>query len=129
MVTLRVIVDSVLEGTPRGIARYTEQLTRAIIATAPRDCDVEGIVAASSEQERRDLLERLPGLAGLHRVPLGRRELHAAWQHRVTTVPLHGMVHSTTLLAPLHGHDRSEQPGEQTAVTLHDAAPWLQPVR
>lgn len=127
MVTLRVIVDSVLEGSPRGIARYTEQLTRALIATAPRDCDVEGVVSAVTDQERADLVERLPGLAGVHKVPLGRRELYAAWQHGVTTVPLRGMVHSTTLLAPLRAHDRHREPGEQTAVTIHDASPWTHP--
>jgi glycosyltransferase involved in cell wall biosynthesis len=125
MVTLRVIVDSALEGSPRGIARYTEELTRALIATAPQDCDVEGVVAAASDTEHAALLERLPGLSGLHKTVLGRRELYAAWQHGISTVPLHGMVHSTTLLAPLRGHDRSRVPGEQTVVTIHDASPWL----
>jgi len=127
MVTLRVIVDSILEGSPRGIARYTEGLTRALIATAPRDCVVEGVVAAASEVEYEELLARLPGLAGLHKTTLGRRELYAAWQHGITTLPIGGMVHATTLLAPLKAHDRAATPGEQTVVTIHDATPWLFP--
>ncbi|BDZ45898.1 glycosyltransferase family 4 protein [Naasia aerilata] len=127
MVTLRVIVDSALEGSPRGIARYAEELTRALIATAPQDCDVEGVVSAAPDAEHAALLARLPGLRGLHKTVLSRRELYAAWQHGISTVPLHGMVHSTTLLAPLRGHDRNRLPGEQTVVTIHDASPWLHP--
>ncbi|WP_210480558.1 glycosyltransferase family 1 protein [Naasia sp. SYSU D00948] len=127
MVTLRVIVDSVLEGSPRGVARYTEEITRALIATAPQDCDVEGIVAASTDAEYGELRRRLPGLAGLHKSALARRELYAAWQHGLTTVPLRGMIHSPTLLAPLRAHDREARPGDQVVVTIHDATPWTSP--
>ncbi|WP_210509002.1 glycosyltransferase family 1 protein [Naasia sp. SYSU D00057] len=124
MVTLRVIVDSVVEARPRGVARYAEELTRGLVATAPRDCDVEGIAAAASDGEVAQLHERIPGLAGLHKTALGRRELYAAWQHGVTTVPVHGMVHSPTLLAPLRGHDRAQRPEDQVTVTIHDATAW-----
>jgi glycosyltransferase involved in cell wall biosynthesis len=127
MVTLRVIVDSVVDPSPRGIARYAEQLTRGLVATAPSDCDVEGVVAASSDQQYTELLGRLPGLTRLHKSVLARRDLQAAWQHGLTTVPLHGMIHSPTLLAPLHSHDRTRRPGDQTVVTIHDAAPWTHP--
>lgn len=125
MVTLRVVVDSVVEGSPRGIARYTEELTRALIQTAPRDCQVEGVIAASPEPEAAQLLRRLPGLAALHRAPLGRRELYAAWQRGMSSFGVKGMVHSTTLLAPLRRHDRLNHPGQQTVVTIHDASPWI----
>jgi glycosyltransferase involved in cell wall biosynthesis len=69
----------------------------------------------------------VPGLANVHQLTLPRRELRAAWQHGLTTKPLGGMIHAPTLLAPLSRHDRRDSPGEQTVVTIHDAAPWLFP--
>ncbi|MFD1715561.1 glycosyltransferase family 4 protein [Amnibacterium flavum] len=127
MVTLRVVLENILEASPRGIARYSEELTRALIEHAPRDCNIEGIVAAATAAEYERLEELLPGLSGLHKLALPRREVRAAWQHGFTTRPLGGMVHSPSLLAPLTRHDRASSPGEQTVVTIHDAAPWLYP--
>jgi glycosyltransferase involved in cell wall biosynthesis len=127
MVSLHVVLDPVLEGSPRGIARYAEELTRALIETAPADCDVVGVVSASPDIEYAALLQKLPGLAGLHKSALARRELYAAWQHGATSGQLPGMVHSPTLLAPLRSHDRARTPGRQTVVTIHDANPWLFP--
>lgn len=127
MVTLHVVVDPVLEDTSRGVARYAEELTRALIATAPHDCDVVGVVSALPDAEYARLLERLPGLAGLHKTALPRRQLYAAWQHGATSGQLPGMLHSPTLLAPLRAHDRGRTPGQQTVVTIHDANPWLFP--
>jgi glycosyltransferase involved in cell wall biosynthesis len=127
MVTLRVIVDAALERSPRGLARYTEELTSALIATAPRNCDVEGITASASEEELARLRVSLPGLSHLTELNLGRRELYAAWNRTITTLPLHGMVHGTTLLAPLRSHDRGRSPGDQTVVTIHDTTAWRYP--
>ena len=42
MTTLRVVVDQILAPIPGGIGRYTEELPRALVETAPRGCDVEG---------------------------------------------------------------------------------------
>jgi glycosyltransferase involved in cell wall biosynthesis len=53
--------------------------------------------------------------------------LQAAWQHGFTRLPGTGMVHATSLLAPLHRHDRGMNPGEQTVVTIHDAIAWTRP--
>lgn len=127
MVLLRVILDSMLESAPRGIARYTEELTRALLATAPANCEVEGIVSACTAEEYRLVTEALPGLAALVKTALPRRELYSAWQRGVGMSAIRGMVHSPTLLAPLRRHDRALQPGEQTVVTIHDAEPWLSP--
>src|SRR4051794_16511866 len=124
MVTLRLVVDTAVEGRPRGVVRYTEELARALIATAPADCEVEGIAASCSAEEAAQLHARIPGLAGLHTTTLGRRELYAAWQRGLTTAPLHGLVHSPTLLAPLRRHSREQRPEDQTAVTLHDTTAW-----
>jgi hypothetical protein len=51
MTTLRVIVDEMISPQPGGTARYTEELTRALIQHAPRGCEVAGIVASSVESD------------------------------------------------------------------------------
>jgi glycosyltransferase involved in cell wall biosynthesis len=119
-----VIIDQLAAPEPGGIGRYTEDLTRQLIATAPRDCDVEGIVSASPADVQDELKRRLPGLAGLQVSPLPRRELTRAWQLGLTAVG--GMVHAPSLLAPLRGHDRVND-GHQVVVTIHDVAPWTHP--
>lgn len=127
MSTLRVIVDDVVSATPTGIGRYAEELTRQLIATAPRGSRVAGIVSASPEDDYDELSARLPGLEELYKSPLARRELSAAWQHGFTLLPGSGMVHATSLLAPLSRHDRHAVAGTQTVVTIHDAIAWTRP--
>lgn len=127
MTTLRVIIDQIVAPVPGGIGRYAEELTRALIATAPRGSDVAGIVSASPEPDYARIGELLPGLSSLYKSPLARRELSAAWQHGFTRLPGSGMVHATSLLAPLHRHDRAAGRNDQIAVTIHDAVPWTHP--
>jgi len=123
--TLRVIVDQMAGRVPGGIGRYTEELTRQLIATAPRDCDVEGIVSAVSPSVVDDLTRRLPGLAGLSRSRLPRRELAAAWRLGLPAAA-GGMIHAPSLLAPLYGHDPVND-ATQVVVTIHDVVPWTHP--
>ncbi|MBW4032819.1 MAG: glycosyltransferase family 4 protein [Acidobacteria bacterium] len=127
MTTLRVIIDEMTAAPASGAARYAEELTRALIATAPRGADVAGIVSASTDADYERLAERLPGLSGLYTSPLARRELAAAWQHGFTRLPGSGMVHATSLLAPMSRHSRSEERSTQIAVTVHDAVAWTDP--
>lgn len=127
MSTLRVIVDQIVAPIPGGIGRYTEELTRALIRTAPPGCSVEGIVSASPEPDYARIHTLLPGLSHLHKSVLARRELSVAWRYGLSYLPGGGMVHATSLLAPLHRHDRSQNPGDQTVVTIHDAIPWTHP--
>jgi glycosyltransferase involved in cell wall biosynthesis len=127
MATLRVIIDQLVAPVPGGIGRYTLELTKQLIVTAPRDCDVEGVVSAVPNEAADELKSRLPGLAGLHRATLPRRELSAAWQHGLIGSSGGGMVHATSLLAPMRRHDRREELGTQTAVTIHDVVPWTHP--
>ncbi len=127
MTTLRVIVDQIVAPLPGGIGRYTEELTREIIRTAPRGCDVAGIVSASSEAAYETIGMVLPGLSDLYKTTLGRRELELAWQHGFTRLPGSGMLHATGLMAPLARHDRVNNIGEQIAVTIHDVIPWTNP--
>jgi len=126
MTTLRVIVDQMISRTPGGIGRYTEELTRALIETAPRGCDVTGVVSASPEPDYEKVLELLPGLSDLMKSPLARRELSLAWQHGFTKIPGTGMVHAPSLLAPLRRHDRINNQSDQMVVTIHDV-PWTHP--
>jgi glycosyltransferase involved in cell wall biosynthesis len=127
MMTLRVVVDQILAPVPGGVGRYTEELTRQIIACAPRGCDVEGVVAAHPQEAYDKLEDKLPGLASLYRSVLGRRELSLAWQAGLVGLPGKGMVHGTSLMTPLYKHDRSLDPATQTAVTIHDTVPWTHP--
>jgi glycosyltransferase involved in cell wall biosynthesis len=122
--TLRVIVEEVLAPVPSGLGRYAEELTRALITTAPRNCVVEGVVASATEGQYADVLDRLAGLSGLHKSSLNRRQLISAWQHGFTRLP--GMVHAPSLLAPLAKHDRLHD-RDQIVVTLHDVTAWLHP--
>ncbi|MBG6106735.1 glycosyltransferase family 1 protein [Frigoribacterium sp. CG_9.8] len=127
MTTLRVIVDQMISRTPGGIGRYTEELTRALIETAPRGCDVTGVVSASPEPDYEKVRELLPGLSDLMKSPLARRELSLAWQYGFTKIPGTGMVHAPSLLAPLRRHDRINNQSDQMVITIHDVVPWTHP--
>jgi glycosyltransferase involved in cell wall biosynthesis len=127
MTTLRVIVDQVIAPVPGGIGRYAEELTRQLIATAPAGCDVEAVVSAAPAADLAHLRTLLPGLAGLERLALPRRELALAWQAGMARGASQGMVHAPSVLAPLVAHDRFQEPGRQTVVTVHDTVPWTHP--
>lgn len=127
LTTLRVVLDQAVAPIPGGIGRYAIELTRELIATAPRGCEVTGVVPASPAADYEHLEQSLPGLASLYKSALDRRQLAAAWQHGFTRLPGSGMVHAPSLLAPLYRHDRVNNPGEQTVVTIHDTVPWTHP--
>ena len=127
MTTLRVVLDQVGDPVPSGIGRYALELTRALIETAPRGCDVAGIVASSPPSEYERIEQQLPGLSDVFKSALDRRQLAAAWQHGFTRLPGSGMVHAPSLFAPLYRHDRLHSPGEQTVVTIHHSAAFTHP--
>lgn len=126
MTILRVIVEEVLAPAPSSVRRYSEELTRELVAAAPRGCSVEGVVAASTNEEYELIERRIPGLARLHRSALAHRELVAAWQHGFTRIPGRGMLHAPSLLAPLSRHDRLND-GDQAVVTAHETIAWSNP--
>jgi glycosyltransferase involved in cell wall biosynthesis len=123
MATLRVIVDDVLTDVADGVSRYTLELTRQLIATAPQGCVVEGVIAARSETDRHLLQQLLPGVGNLHALPVSSRELALAWQMGVKLPIGGGLIHAPSLLAPLFKHGGPGS-GDQVAVTVHDVAAW-----
>lgn len=124
--TLRMIVDQVVAPVPGALGRYTEALTSSLIATAPSGCEVEGVVSSSLPTDYALVLDRFPGLSGLYKSSLARRELAAAWQFGLTTSPGGGMIHAPSLFAPLRRHDRSAG-ADQTVVTVHELLAWSRP--
>jgi glycosyltransferase involved in cell wall biosynthesis len=124
--TLRVILDQIVAPVPGAVGRYTRDLGRAIVATAPRGCEVEAIVSSSLPEDYDRVLAEVPGLSGLYKTSLARRELAAAWQLGITTSPGSGMIHGTSLFAPLRKHDRTTG-GNQVVVTVHDVLAWTHP--
>ena len=126
MTTLRVILDEMVSSKAKGLSRYSTELAAALIESAPRGCVVEGFVASSPESDYDAIAQRLPGLGHLHKSALARRELAAAWQHGFTRLPGSGMVHATSLFAPLGRHDRLND-GDQISVSIHDTVAWTHP--
>ena len=123
--TLRLIVDQIIAPVPGALGRYTRDLARAVVATSPRGCEVEGIVSSSLPADYERVRAEVPGLSGLYKSSLARRELAAAWQFNLTTSPGGGMIHGTSLFAPLRKHDA--EAGDQVVVTVHDLLAWTHP--
>lgn len=123
--TLRVILDQIVAPVPGALGRYTRDLGRAIVATAPKGCEVEAIVSSSPPDDYNRVMAEVPGLAGLYKTSLARRELAAAWQLGITTSPGGGMIHGTSLFAPLRRHGR--EAGNQVVATVHDVLAWTHP--
>ena len=124
--TLRVILDQIVAPVPGPLGRYTRDLGRAIVAAAPAGCEVEAIVSSSLPEDYERVRQEVPGLSGLYRTTLARRELAAAWQLGITTSPGSGMIHGTSLFAPLRKHDRAVD-ANQVVVTVHDVLAWTHP--
>ncbi len=126
MTTLNFVLDEMLNPVPTGLGRYAGELAAALIEFAPSGCFVEGIVASSTEDAYAEIDRRLPGLTGLFKSALTRRDLTTAWQHGFTPVPS-GMIHAPSLFAPLRNRDRINGAGGQVAVTIHDVTAWTHP--
>lgn len=127
MTTLSVIVDPIVAPLSGGVGRYTEELTRELIRVAPAGCDVAGLVAASTPDEDARLRMLLPGIGDIHRSRMPRNARELAWRMGFGGVKGKGMVHSTSLLAPLSRHDRLNNEADQIVVTVHDVISWTHP--
>jgi glycosyltransferase involved in cell wall biosynthesis len=121
--TLRVVLDQLVAPTEPELAEASRELARALVLGAPSGCEVEAIAPAGGADE---MLEGVPGLVGVRRTALARRELAAALQLGVGTGIGGGMIHSPSLFAPLVRHDRVHD-HDQTVVTVWDLRPWESP--
>jgi glycosyltransferase involved in cell wall biosynthesis len=117
--TLRVMLDQLVAPTEPDLAEASRELARALVIGAPEACEVEAIVPAGGEGD----ISVVPGLAGVRRTALQRRELAGALQLGVGTGIGGGMIHSPSLFAPLVRHDRVHD-NDQTVVTVWDLRPW-----
>ncbi|MBW9094597.1 glycosyltransferase [Microbacterium jejuense] len=120
--TLRVVLDQLVAPTEPELAEASRELARALVIGAPAGCEVEAIAPSGSDA----LSGAVPGLAGVRRTALPRRELAAALQLGVGTGIGGGMIHSPSLFAPLVRHDRVHD-HDQTVVTVWDLRPWESP--
>ena len=118
--TLRVVLDQLVAPSEPELAEASRELARALVLGAPSGCEVEAIAPAGGVE---GALEAVPGLSGVRRTALPRRELAAALQLGVGTGIGGGMIHSPTLFAPLVRHDRVHD-HDQTVVTVWDLRPW-----
>ena len=118
--TLRVMLDQLVAPTEPDLAEASRELARALVIGAPDGCEVEGIAPAGGTG---DPAAEVPGLAGVRRTALPRRELSGALQLGVGTGIGGGMIHSPSLFAPLVRHDRVHD-NDQTVVTVWDLRPW-----
>lgn len=122
--TLRVMLDQLAVETDADLRLASRELARALVRTAPRDCEVEGVTPGGVDAE--ELGREVPGLARVARSPLPRRELAAALQLGTPAGVGSGMIHSASLFAPLVRHDRVHD-GNQTVVTVWDLRAWEAP--
>lgn len=121
--TLRVVLDQLVAPTEPELAEASRELARALVIGAPAGCEVEAIAPAGGPE---GVLDVVPGLAGVRRAALPRRELAAALQLGVGTGIGGGMIHSPSLFAPLVRHDRVHD-HDQTVVSIWDLRPWEAP--
>lgn len=114
-----MVLDQLTHVVDQDQAWAALDLARALVDTAPSGCDVEAIVPAQGDVS-------VPGLAGVHRLALARRELAASWQMGIAPGVGGGLIHSASLMAPLVRHDRVHD-NDQTTVTLWDLRAWDAP--
>jgi glycosyltransferase involved in cell wall biosynthesis len=113
-----MLLEQVLSPVPGGTGRYARELSAAVSAAAAGTDRVEGWTA----WHRDTAAARLPGGAPVHRLPLPRRALIAAWERGAPWPVPRGVdvVHAPTLLAPTAVR-------VSLVVTIHDAVPWTHP--
>jgi glycosyltransferase involved in cell wall biosynthesis len=113
-----LLAEQLLGPVPGGTGRYTRELGEALLSTAVADDAVETWTA----WHRDTAPARVPGGSPVHRLPLPRRPLVAAWQAGLPWPAPRGvdLVHAPTLLAPT-------RIGVPLVVTVHDAVPWTHP--
>jgi len=113
-VRVGMVLEQALAPVPGGTGRYAVQLAAAL---ADGGLTVSGWTA----WHRNRSAAQVPGVDGLHRLPLPRRVLTLAWEHGRGPAPRGvDVVHAPTLQLPPRGR-------RPLVVTVHDAVPWTHP--
>lgn len=120
-VTLRVVLDQVTDVADPDAAEAAEQITRALVQTAPTGCAVGAVVPAGGEDAARAL-----GVSDVTVLPLTRPRLAASWRLGIAPGVGGGLIHAPTPAAPLVRHDRVNE-NDQTVVTMWDLCAWESP--
>lgn len=118
--TLRFVLDR--DPSASDLSEAAGELARGLVATTPTDCAVEAVVPAGAPDPHSEI----EGLASVTRLSLPARELRAAWQLGVTAGAAGGLLHASSLVAPLARHDRVHD-HDQTVVTMWDLDAWERP--
>lgn len=121
-VSLRVVLDQLVDVVDPDVAEAATQIVRALVATAPRGCDVTAIVPSDAV----DAASGIADVSSVTRAPFSRSRLAGSWQLGVTPGIGGGLIHSPSLMAPLVRHDRVNE-NDQTVVTLWDLCAWESP--
>lgn len=107
-----LVLEQCLAPVPGGTGRYSRELALALARQAPDGSSVSGVTAFHRERLS------VPGVP-VHRLPLPRRPLVAAWERGRPPRVRADVVHALT---PLHPPRRGP-----LVVTVHDAVPWTHP--
>lgn len=116
---LRYFMDDLISGVPESVKQYGLELASALVATAPDDCQVEGIIAKRPATQIDELRAGVPELQDITQLRVPGKELKTALMrgHGGRLVPP-GLVHSPTFLGPMYQR-RRRGPFHQTVVTWH----------
>ncbi|GAA3588506.1 glycosyltransferase family 1 protein [Klugiella xanthotipulae] len=125
MTTLTVISEGVSPASSNDLTDYARDLTRSIVATAPRSCGVSAFLCSANTRDR-DFFRQTAPQAEIIQSSRDRAALLRAWGVGLTGQHGDGMVHAPSLFAPLSRHDKIND-GTQTTVTIHDTTPWTHP--
>ena len=113
---LTVVLDEVGDLAMTTVGQYSVEMANALVATASGGFDVAALAPKVSDARAARVEQYLPGLAAFRQTAVPERELREAWLHSLTTIRVRGLVHATSLMAPLR---RDPDPGDQVTVTVH----------
>lgn len=117
MPELVAIAEQLLAPVPGGTGRYTRELLRALVTTAPANWTVRSVVSRTGDPAEA----AVAGVDGPHVLPLPRRALIAAWERGLPPRLGGDAVHAPTPLAA------PARRGRGLVVTVHDTVPWTHP--
>jgi len=112
---VHVVLDRAGGASTTPVGAYGVALAQALKGSAPRGVEVAAFASTADAEQRERIAAQLPDLdVAFAKVPP--RELREAWLHSFTTARFDGIVHATSLLAPLRSREGTPV---QSVVTMH----------